>query len=300
MHDPSLGLAILAIALGAPLLLGLAGLLRERRGGGPTPPHWDWRLTLQSALVYAIAFNLTFFIQELFLVVPKALTPGLDPILYHNNHRWSGAHPLEYLFQGTGALAILLSGLGFAWLLRSGRPRSGNGRMLAFWMAYHGLFQSLPQVASAPLSPGTDVALAFDYLGLSGATRLALAFAALGAMAIAGLWLTRHLLGLARSEAEIATPRARTRFALRLATLPAFAAIPLIILYRVPRELIEVIAPPIAVTLVGILWLQCGAWRAAGARPAGSAPTGAILTPLLIAIAILAVFQLVLRPGIPF
>lgn len=300
MHNAPLGLTIFAIALGAPLLLGLAGLATRRRAGGPTPPRWDWRLSLQSGLVYAIAFNLTFFIQELFLVVPKALTPGLEPILYHNNHRWSGEHPLEYLFQGTGALAILLSGLFFAWLLRGGGPRSGNGRLFVFWMAYHGLFQSLLQVASVPLSPGTDVALAFDFFGLGAGARTGLAFVALGAMAVAGLWLTRPLLGLARSEAEIATQRARSRFALRLATLPAFAAIPLIILYRVPRELIEVIAPPIAVTLVGLLWLQCGAWRAAGARPAGAAPSGAILAPLLAAIAILAIFQLVLRPGIPF
>jgi hypothetical protein len=32
-----------------------------------------------STLLYTLAFNLTFFIQELFLVVPKALTPGLRP-----------------------------------------------------------------------------------------------------------------------------------------------------------------------------------------------------------------------------
>jgi hypothetical protein len=39
------------------------------------------RLTLSSALLYSLAFNLTFFIQELLLVVPKALTPGLHPTL---------------------------------------------------------------------------------------------------------------------------------------------------------------------------------------------------------------------------
>jgi hypothetical protein len=56
-------------------------------------------------LLYTLAFNLTFFIQELFLVVPKALTPGLRPTLFHNNHLWQGEHPLASLFQGTGALA---------------------------------------------------------------------------------------------------------------------------------------------------------------------------------------------------
>src|ERR1044071_980816 len=115
------------VALGGPLLLGLAGLWRSRGASAastaPAPP-WDWRLTLQSAILYALAFNLVFFIQELFLVLPKALTPGLRPILYHNNHSWQGDHPFAALFQGTGALAILLVGLGFALLLRRVRGRS--------------------------------------------------------------------------------------------------------------------------------------------------------------------------------
>ena len=69
-----------------------------------------WRQTIGSALLYTLAFNLTFFIQELFLVVPKVLTPGLRPTLYHNNHLWLGENPLARLFQGTGALAIFISG----------------------------------------------------------------------------------------------------------------------------------------------------------------------------------------------
>lgn len=301
MHGSPVGLAILVIALGAPLLLGLAGFVLARGDASGRPPTpWDWRLSIQSGLLYTIAFNLIFFIQELFLVVPKALTPGLNPILYHNNHRWTGTHPLENLFQGTGALAILLSGLFFGWLLRRGLFRTGNTRLFALWMAYHGLFQSLPQVASVPLSPGTDVALAFDYLGIGGATRFLAAFAALAAMAAAGLWLTRPLLALARSQSEVGTPGARSAFVFQFATFPAVAALPLIIAYRVPRELIEVLAPPIAVTLVGILWLQCNAWRVRSVTPTSDPPRGTIGLPLLAAAALLAIFQLVLRPGIAF
>ena len=108
---------------GVPLLLGLVGIL-ARLGEGRRQPHRRPRgiggCSLQSGLLYTLAFNLTFFIQELFLVVPKALTPGLRPTLYHNNHNWEGDHPLERLFQGTGALAIFLTGLVFAWLAQRG------------------------------------------------------------------------------------------------------------------------------------------------------------------------------------
>ena len=69
----------------------------------------SWRLVVSSTLLYTLAFNLTFFIQELFLVVPKALTPDLRPTLYHNNHLWQGENPIAHLLQGTGALAIFIS-----------------------------------------------------------------------------------------------------------------------------------------------------------------------------------------------
>jgi hypothetical protein len=48
------------------------------RGGAATPARasaeaaraWDWRLTISSAFLSTIAFNLMFFVQELFLVLP--------------------------------------------------------------------------------------------------------------------------------------------------------------------------------------------------------------------------------------
>ena len=52
-----------------------------------------FRRVVASALLCALAFNLTFFWQELWLVIPKALTPGLHPILFHNDHDWTGSAP---------------------------------------------------------------------------------------------------------------------------------------------------------------------------------------------------------------
>jgi hypothetical protein len=69
------------------------------------------RRALSSALLHTLAFNLTFFVQELFLVVPKALTPGLHPTLFHNNHHWEGTSPLAAL----GALLLV-----FQLVLRHG------------------------------------------------------------------------------------------------------------------------------------------------------------------------------------
>ncbi len=101
-----------------PLALGLLGVRRTATAGehvgtnGGYALGATWSLVINSAVLYALAYNLTFFLQELFLVIPKAVY-GLQPILYHNNHRWLGSDPIENLLQGFGTLAILISGLVF-------------------------------------------------------------------------------------------------------------------------------------------------------------------------------------------
>src|SRR6185436_748430 len=153
-----LGPAILIVVVGGPLVLALLGLVLAERGRGAEARGTSWiALTANSALLYALAFNLTFFVQELFLVVPKALTPGLRPTLFHNNHSWEGENPLASLFQGTGALAIFLTGVACVLLLRRGLGRSSTVRLFFIWMAYNGFFQALPQVVIGAISPRNDV-----------------------------------------------------------------------------------------------------------------------------------------------
>jgi hypothetical protein len=257
-----------------------------------------WKLTVTSALLYAIAFNLTFFIQELFLVLPKALLPGVHATLFHNNHTWEGEHPLTHLFQGTGALATLISGGVCVYLVRCRPPATGVARLLLIWMAYNGLLQALVQVLIGALNPGNDVGMAMAYLGLGAAAKTLAALLALAAIVAVALTLTRPLLGLADSPARLATAHARSTFMFRVGTLPALIGVLLIIPFRVPRELIEVLVPPVVDTVTGIVWMQAFAWRVRGAKPAGVLPTAAPLYAAGALIALLLVFQLVLRPGI--
>src|SRR5690242_20981924 len=100
----------LALLVVLPSVLCIAGLKRAPAARLPKR-RWDIRLSLASMLLYVLAFNLTFFIQEFFLALPKALTPGLSVTLYHNNQIWQGTSPLVALFQGTGALATCISAL---------------------------------------------------------------------------------------------------------------------------------------------------------------------------------------------
>jgi hypothetical protein len=105
---------LLAAIGAAPLAAGAWGLPPPSSRASPLPP-------LGAVLLCALAFNLTFSWQELSLVVPKALTPGLHPVLFHNDHAWTGHAPTVELLAG----AVLAMALAGAWLARAcpgGRP----------------------------------------------------------------------------------------------------------------------------------------------------------------------------------
>ena len=261
--------------------------------------RWDGRLILGATLLCALAFNLTFFVQELFLVIPKALLPGIHATLYHNNHDWTGNDPRVELLQGTGAIADLIVGLVFAALLAGSARRSTTARLFLFWMAFQGFYQSLSQVVIGAVLPGNDVARALTYLGLDSGAKQTAALAAMIAMIAAGVWLMRMLIWRIATRSETASGPARLRFAFQAVTLPALASVPVLIPFREPRNIVEVAILPLIVMTSGVIWIQISA--AAGpvsVQPARAAPS--LLIPFGALLLVLAFFQLVLRPGIAF
>jgi hypothetical protein len=253
-----------------------------------------------SALLYTLAFNVVFFIQELFLVLAKALTPGLRPTLFHNNHTWEGDNPLASLLQGTGALAIFLTGIACAVLLRRAQDRSPSIRLFLIWMTYNGFLQSLPQVIFGAVVPENDVGMAMDFLRFGMTAKTAAAFVALGMIPVVCLQLLRPLLSLAPDLGYIESAAARTRFVFQIAALPALTAILLIIPFRVPRNWIEVVMVPVVAAVVGIAWLQAGAWRVSNAKAQGGLGVVSVAYPLGAVVLLLLVFQFLLRPGVHF
>lgn len=288
-----IGIAVILTLFVGPLCLAIAGRLKARRAS-PVPGRttaWNWKFTVMSALMYVIAFNLTFFIQELFLVLPKAFTPGLRPTLFHNNHSWIGSNPLAGLFQGTGALATLLSGSVCAILLRRGGGRPVAQRLFLFWMAYSGIFMALPQVVIGALSDQSDIGMAMAYFNLGQTSKTLAALVALALIPLAAAWL---------SPAPSAGPKGRQYLVFASVTMPALLALPLITLFRMPREWIEVLLVPMVVSVVGIAWMQAGAWRSNSKAVSDNPAIGSLAAPLTAVICLLLIFQFILRPGISF
>jgi hypothetical protein len=260
---------------------------------------WDWKLVLGSLLFCALAFNLTFFFQELFLVIPKALLPGVHATLFHNNHGWTGTDPRVELLQGTGAIADLVVGLVFAGLLAGSARRSITARLFLFWMAFQGLYQFLSQMVIGTILPQNDVGRALAVLGFGSGAKWATGLLALAAMIGAGIWLMRKAIALIATAGETDSGIARLGFVFRAVTLPALLSVLLLIPFREPRNIVEVALIPVIVTVCGVIWIQASAgFGPVSTQPPRDAPSLAI--PLAALLLVLAFFQLVLRPGVAF
>ena len=236
-----------------PLLLALLGVFRARSEPPTTVVAWDWRLAALSALLFIVAFNLVFFVQELFLV-----------------------------------------------LLRQGAGRSLATRLFLIWVAYCGVFMALPQVVVGALSSGSDVGMAMEYFHSGANAKAIVALLALAAVPLFAREFSRHLLGMASQPAQLAGAGMRSRFIFQVATLPALLATALILPFRVPREWLEVVFLPLIVFMAGMSWIQSGAWRLRDVVPRDLSRAFTLAYPLVAVVALLLVFQLVLRPGIRF
>lgn len=286
---PTLFLILLVVGV-APLC---AGLIRVFRGARPVSPFKsEARVLISSTLICTLAFNLTFFWQELWLVIPKALTPGLYPTLYHNNHAWSGTSPYVNLLQGTGALATLVSGSLSMLLSCRSRPRGAFLKMLLFWLAFQGLFQALAQVVIGAFMPANDLGMAMAYLKIG---RLNIVVAAMGVLAIAAAGA-----GLARIfPIRNPSPSLQRRDAFYYAAIPAFLSVLFTIPFRVPRNAIEVVFVPLLTAIVGSGWMLAMD-RCTTRTSRGLMTRAPLKLPFAALCALLLFFQLVLRRGISF
>jgi hypothetical protein len=124
------------------------------------------------------------------------------------------------------------------------------------------------------------------------------ALAALAAIVVAGAWLVRPLLDLAGDPARVDSAAGRMRFVCQIATVPAFAAIPLILPFRIPGSIDQVAIVPISVMVIGVGWIQASAWRVTGVQVRPRTGSVSLWPTLAALVVVLLIFQLVLRPGV--
>jgi len=254
---------------------------------------------INSAVFFALAFNIIFFLQEVFLVLGKKAI-GLRSFLYHNNHTWEGEHPMASLMQGSGALAIFLIGL-ICWVIFQRIRNSGSiWKLFIMWLAFHGLIQSTPQVIIGYLNPSTDVGDALvGYLELSEPLLIFLSIASAITMASICIWFSRYLLEFAPPHADLNHPKVRIKYVRYIAVGAAIIGSILVIPFRV-FPMGQAVTPFI-VSAFSIPWIWAAAARI---RPIRHVPNNindkVYWSPILFLLALLIFFRLVLAPGVEF
>lgn len=254
---------------------------------------------MNSAVLYALAFNVIFFIQELFLVLGKKAL-GLEAFLYHNNHDWIGEHQLTALMQGSGALAIFLTGLICLAVFHFIQNSRSIWKLFILWLAFHGLIQSIPQVMIAYLQPETDVGEALvGYLNLSESMLIILAAICMVSTAGICIWFSKLLLEFNSEEVGSKNPKDKFKYIRHIAVGAAIIGSILVIPFRI-FPLSQAITPFI-VFVFSIPWTWSAAAISKPAKRNVSKVNEKIYWgPIVCLVLLLIFFRLVLAPGVRF
>ncbi len=289
------------LLLVVPLVWGSYGYFKTRKVSNnalPADRRSATNLIINSAVLYALAFNIIFFIQELFLALGKRWL-GLKATLYHNNHNWEGNHPMESLAQGYGAASIFVAGLLFLFIAYQTKRSDHWSHVFILWLAFQGLAQSIPQFITGKVAADTDTGQAFTYLGIGEGLGILISIAGIIAMLYLCMLFSKYFLRLAPTVQAVSTASARSGYLFRIAVLASLIGIVLIIPFRImPWD--RAIAP-VMVTLISIPMVFAHGWRVSITETINSRIHHKILTvPVVLLLILLLIFQLVLAKGVPF
>ena len=294
MSDPRHLLPLLLLVI--PIFWGIYGFVRTRGGTRRKTSYPFVAIIINAAVLYALAFNIIFFIQELFLALGKRWL-GLKAVLYHNNHHWFGEHPMDDLAQGYGAVAIFITGI-ICLVIARMMGNSKRWTLLFFlWMSFQGFAQSLPQFITAFMAPDTDTGQAFNYLDLGQTAGWIIAVVSILAMLMIGSLFSKLFLQLAPSGFVTENARARFGYLARIAILASIIGIILIIPFRIMPW--DRAMAPVLVTFFTIPMVFANAWKIKPFVPVNSDINKKIFViPIILLAILLLVFQLVLAKGV--
>jgi hypothetical protein len=282
-----------------PLIWGIYGFIKTRsvkETGLPVEKVSQWPLIINSAVLYALAFNIIFFIQELFLALGKKWL-GLKAFLYHNNHNWEGEHPMQGLAQGYGAIAILITGLICLLIAAKMKKSSHWGRLFILWMAFQGFAQSLPQFITAKIAADTDTGQAFTYLGIGNTAGFFISVACITGMFWIGAYYSKIFLQLAPGKNNSVSASRRFGYLFKIAVVASLTGVLLIIPFRIMPW--DKATAPFMITLISVPVIFANAWKIKPQETISNEVNRKVFkSPVVLLILLLLFFQLILAKGV--
>jgi hypothetical protein len=260
---------------------------------------WNvWPMVINSSVLYALAYNLIYFIQELFLALGKKWI-GLKAYLYHNNHNWIGEDPRDDLMQGLGALVILILGVILLLLFFKMRKSQHWSSLFILWLAYHGLIQALPQLSTVPMDRGSDVGQAITYLQLGPNIDYMISYASIFVIIALAYGFSRWFMQF--SPANRIPDHGLKRFSsiFFIVLLPAVLGTLILFPYRIMP--INRYQMTVMLLLVCLPFIFAFSWLIKGVKPLDNEVNQKVIkTPIILSLLVLLFFQLVLAPGVVF
>jgi len=257
----------------------------------------SWLRLFNLTVLFALAFNVIYFIHELALVVAGAWLEN-DPILFHNNMHFTNISlPTQNLAFAAGPVAVFIAGLLGLILYLLIRQSNSMFNVFVFWFAYHGLWLFLGQLPEMAFFSHNDFARGLAVFNLSPPIRLLITICGIAGLTLLGLFATKPLLATALSNDELATAGNRRKLILQSGILPWLLGSLLIIPFRLsPVE--RIFLPLFGGVPLILTWLNAGRVKnifAANHTLAKKISWGGI-TALL---AVFCFFRFTLAPGVP-
>lgn len=291
---------LFAILLIGPIFLALWGFFKWKN----VPINQGdkkWNVTsilINSSVLYALAYNVVYFIQELFLALGKKWI-GLKAYLYHNSHNWIGEDPRDDLMQGLGALVIFILGVMLLILFFKIRKSNHWSSFFVLWLAHHGLIQSLPQLSSVPFDRRSDVGQAITYLQLGPTFDFIISYASIIAIIALAYGFSKWFMQFAPPQMNPDHGFKRFRTIFFVVLLPAIIGTIILFPYRImPVDRYQMTVMLLVVCVPSIFAFS---WMIKDVQPIENEVNQKIVkVPIILSILMLLFFQLVLAPGIVF
>ena len=291
---------LMILLLAGPIVLALWGYFTWMNIP-MTQSESNWKVLptiINSSVLYALAYNVIYFIQELFLALGKQWI-GLKAYLYHNNHHWVGEDPRDDLMQGLGALVIIVLGTLLLFLFFKIRRSPHWANLFVLWLAHHGLIQSLPQISTVPLDRNSDVGQAVSYFHLGATMDYLLSYVSIVAIIGLAYGFSKWFMQFTPTHVPLDHGHRRFRSIFTIVLLRAILGTIIQFPYR--------IMPVDRYQMTVILLLVCVpatfafSWLNKEIKPVENEVNQQIkVTPIILSILVLLFFQFILAPGIVF
>lgn len=162
-------------------------------------------------------------------------------------------------------------------------------KLFLFWITFQGLYQGLSQILIGTVLPGNNVGMAMGWLGFGVNAKGVTGIVTVIAMVGAGAWLTDRAIARLGTIAETGSGPGRMGFVFRAVTLPALAAVVLLVPFREPRDIVEVVLVPVIVMVSGVICIQlCAGFAPVSHRP--MRPAAPLRAPFIALLVVLALF----------